>query len=300
MINQDIALKLVKIYDFVCEKYEDELQFCCERFSKNSKPDFSDQEIMTIYLFCTYQEQRVQVKQMYNFVKNYLLDWFPQLPSYEAFSNRLNRLSEAFKYLIPHLLGSNLPLDMSQQVSLIDSMPIETCSAKRQAKVATNLTDKSYCASKKRWYYGLKIHVLGFETAHQMPYIEHIIFSKASEHDLAVLKENLDNIHNRTIFADKAYCDKSFQRKMQEENNIHIITPMKSKKSQSSSEKQFDKAFSDVVSRAISSVRQPIESLFSWLIQKTDIQRANRVRSEKGLLVHVFGKIAAACLKFIF
>jgi len=53
-------------------------------------------------------------------------------------------------------------------------------------------------------------------------------------------------------------------------------------------------------SRAVSAVRQPIESLFNWLIEKTDFQRASKVRSTKGLIVHVFGKIAAAFIYLIF
>jgi len=40
--------------------------------------------------------------------------------------------------------------------------------------------------------------------------------------------------------------------------------------------------------------------LFNWLIQKTDIQRASKVRSSKGLIVHVFGRIAAAFIGLIF
>ena len=51
---------------------------------------------------------------------------------------------------------------------------------------------------------------------------------------------------------------------------------------------------------AVSVVRQPIESLFNWLIEKTDFQRASKVRSTKGLIVHVFGKIAAAFIYLIF
>jgi hypothetical protein len=47
-------------------------------------------------------------------------------------------------------------------------------------------------------------------------------------------------------------------------------------------------------------VRQPIEGLFNWLIEKTDFQRASKVRSTKGLLVHVFGKLAAAFIYLIF
>ncbi len=37
-----------------------------------------------------------------------------------------------------------------------------------------------------------------------------------------------------------------------------------------------------------------VESLFNWIEEKTGIQRASKVRSYNGLLVHVFGRLAAA------
>ena len=82
--------------------------------------------------------------------------------------------------------------------------------------------------------------------------------------------------------------------------NSNILTPVKGVKGQSEVIKQRDKAANDLFSTAVSTVRQPIESLFNWLIEKTDIQRASKVRSTKGLLVHVFGKIAAAFIFLIF
>ncbi len=48
------------------------------------------------------------------------------------------------------------------------------------------------------------------------------------------------------------------------------------------------------LSRAVSRVRQPIESLFNWIEEKTGIEMASKVRSSQGLLVHVFGRLAAA------
>jgi hypothetical protein len=45
---------------------------------------------------------------------------------------------------------------------------------------------------------------------------------------------------------------------------------------------------------AVSRVRQPIESLLNWLEEQTKIQRASKIRSSSGLLVHVFGWLAAA------
>ncbi|PWD98214.1 transposase, partial [Marinilabilia rubra] len=37
-----------------------------------------------------------------------------------------------------------------------------------------------------------------------------------------------------------------------------------------------------------------------WLIEKTDIQRASKVRSTKGLIVHAFGRLSAAFLNYAF
>ena len=65
-------------------------------------------------------------------------------------------------------------------------------------------------------------------------------------------------------------------------------------------EKQFNKAADDLFSKVISKVRQPIESFFNWLIEKTDFQKTSKFRSTKGLLVHVFEKIAIAFINLIF
>ena len=47
-------------------------------------------------------------------------------------------------------------------------------------------------------------------------------------------------------------------------------------------------------------MRQPIESLFNWIDEKTGIQCASKVRYYRGLLVHVFGRLAAAMLLLAF
>jgi hypothetical protein len=79
-----------------------------------------------------------------------------------------------------------------------------------------------------------------------------------------------------------------------------MMTPIKGIKGQCQEIKNWDKAANDLFSTAVSRVRQPIESLFNWLIVKTDIQKASKVRSTKGLLIHLFGKIAAAFISLIF
>jgi hypothetical protein len=87
---------------------------------------------------------------------------------------------------------------------------------------------------------------------------------------------------------------------MAETNNSTMMTPVKAVKNQSETIVQRDKAANDLYSTAVSKIRQPIEALFNWLIEKTDIQRASKVRSTKGLIVHIFGRIAAAYIFLVF
>ena len=39
-----------------------------------------------------------------------------------------------------------------------------------------------------------------------------------------------------------------------------------------------------------------MESFFSWIQEKTAIQKASKVRSKNGLLLHIYSKMAAAIL----
>ena len=80
---------------------------------------------------------------------------------------------------------------------------------------------------------------------------------------------------------------------MLSKNNVEILTPIKREKGQESLPSA-DK----LLSRAISSVKQAIESFNNWLIEKTNIQRASKVRSADGLIVFIFARIACACFMF--
>ena len=300
MINQAKALKLVKIYLYICKRFEEDLKYSCERFSNNNIQELTDQEIMTIYLFAISEEQKFKVKQIHRFSNEYLRSWFPNLKSYSAFSNRLNRLSETFRLLIAPLLSQYQPEDCILTQSLLDSMPIVTCSGKRTGKVASEVTDKTYCSTKNMWYFGLKLHVLGFRREKQLPFPEQIIVTPASVFDLNVFKESWSNFNSRCFFGDKIYYDRDFFLKLEEERNSTMLTPVKGVKGSTTWDKQYDKAANDLYSKAVSAVRQPIEAFFNWLIEKTDFQSASKVRSTNGLLVHVFGKIAAAFISLIF
>ena len=91
MIPKDKEYRLIKIYMYICDMYEQSLKYHCQRYSNNSKPLFSDEEILTIYFFVGHEQKYTLIKDIHNFAKEYLRDWFPNLVSYQTFNYRLNR-----------------------------------------------------------------------------------------------------------------------------------------------------------------------------------------------------------------
>ncbi|MCH2083915.1 MAG: transposase [Saprospiraceae bacterium] len=292
--------KLIALYDYIYECYNTELCWHCQRFSNNSKPDFTDEELLTIYIFCIVEEEKFKLKSIYNFTYKYLHSWFPKLPSYQAFCNRLNRLASVLPVLAACFLREVNHQGARLDISLLDSMPIITCSGKRAGKVAPQLTDKGYCSTKKLHYFGAKLHSIAFHRPGKLPIPEFLSLSKASEHDLNAVREILPQLKNRALIGDKAYSKEDFNEVLQKEAGSCIYTPVKLVKGETQAIRQFKHAADKLFSTEVSRIRQPIESLFNWIIEKTDIQRASKVRSRQGLIVHVFGRIAAAISFWVF
>lgn len=302
MISKDKALKLIKIYMYVCKQYDENLKYYCQRYSNNSIPVFTDQEILTIYLFVGSEQRYTRLKEIHKFAKEYLLAWFPGLVSYQTFVYRLNRMAGAIEELLKHLIVSYKPEDCDEDTLIVDSMPIMTCCGRnRKGKVAREIADKGYCSTKNQYYHGLKLHFVGYRRKGHLPFPYQIVLSSASENDLAVFKrECVPGIAGKTIFADKIYRDNPYWNGEREYRNNVLLTPVKAVKGATEGEKQRNKAADDLYSSAVSSIREPVEAFYSWLIDKTNIQRAQKCRSTAGLLVHVLGKIAIAFIFLIF
>ena len=297
--------KLIFIYCYICDCYDNCLAPHYQRMSNNSEPDFTDQEIITIFLYCLLVEKRTEIRDIYDFTDNYLRSWFPNLGSYQAFNYRLNKLNGVFPVLIDLLIQYKME-NVSPElfvycedliISVVDSMPIILAKGSRSysAKVAPQYCNQTYSSSKKTFYYGLKLHVMGFKRFQSLPIPEFVGTTPASNPDLGVFKPYWEKLMNRAVFADKAYINKLFNDWIAQNNNVHIYTPVKKKKGQ----KKLS-FYQDLYSTAVSQVRQPIESFFNWIIEKVAIQKASKVRSAQGLMVHTYGRFAAAMMAMTF
>lgn len=291
----DWQQRLISIYLIVCESFDNHLWQYCERFSNNRNPTFSDQEVITLYLFGII-DHRTTVKDIHRHAVQYLNQWFPQLPRYEAFNARLSFLCSALEEFLPLLERMINFSSIMTNVRIIDSMPIILAKNRRSdsARVAPMLCDKGYCSSKNLYFYGMKLHAIVLKGLARLPRLEHISFSSASEHDVRELRNLASLWNNCDVYGDKAYFYHDLDKCIVK-NNVNIYTPIQRVKNDPPlNETQL------LWNTSVSRMRQPIESFFNWLQEKTAIQNASKVRSTKGLLVHLFGRIAAALFLLIF
>jgi hypothetical protein len=285
--------KLIELYLLICRLYDKHSVLKHQRLS-NFKPTFTDEELITMYIFGHLQGHTTH-RRIYDYVVEHWADWFPALPSYQAFNRRVNEMLPAFELLIHQQLASASQHVEESADRLIDSLPIMLAMGTRanRARVARELADTGFCATKQIHYRGVKLHLIAARRLRRLPLPERLHLSRASQHDLAVLRELNPTLGDYGLFADKAYADAEMKAVLGA-RGTHLMTPYKRRRNEP------EMNVPTLLNRFVSSIRQPLESLFGWMIQRTDLQNASRVRSTNGLLAHCYGKIAVACLLLTF
>ena len=118
----DAQCTLVRIYLFVFRRGR--LAATAGRQSNNSEPDFTDKEVLTVYLFGL-AKKRETVSEIYEYAEDHFSDWFPDLPTQESYNRRLNRLNAVFSPLVEKALEEIDGEGARKNVlRIVDSMPI--------------------------------------------------------------------------------------------------------------------------------------------------------------------------------
>ena len=97
--------KLIALYLLICRLYDTQPVLKQQRLSNNHRPLFTDEELLTIYLFGHMQGLTTQ-RRIYDYMRHHWRAWFPALPAYQSVNYRLNGLAPAFELLIEQLLLS--------------------------------------------------------------------------------------------------------------------------------------------------------------------------------------------------
>jgi hypothetical protein len=185
----------------------------------------SDAEVMTTALTAalffrgTLESARVMLKQ-YGYI--------PQMLSKSHLNRRLHRLKETF-ILLFNLLGAVWKRLNSDAIYVMDSLPIAVCDNIRisRSKLYTEERFRGYLPSKKRYFYGLKVHLLVTKDGQPVEFF----LTHGSFGDVDALKYYAFDLPTGSIiYADRAYNDYEIEDLLQEVEHIQLI-PMRKKNS---------------------------------------------------------------------
>ncbi len=166
--------------------------------------------LVRIYLFGL-AKNREAVSDIHEQVEDHFSDWFPDLPPYQSYNSRLNRLNAVFSPLVEKSLeeidGERFRKNM---LRIVDSMQIMLAKGSRafQPTVASvRIVDVGYCSSKDTLYHGVKLHVVAERRSDQRPLLRRARLTPGSENNLRALRRVLPEIENGIFCRDKAHYD---------------------------------------------------------------------------------------------
>jgi hypothetical protein len=186
----------------------------------------SDAEVMTtaltaaVFFHGNLESARMMLKQH---------GYIPQMLSKSHFSRRLHRLRETFMLLFP-LLGDVWKQRNYDAIYVIDSLPMAVCDNIRipRAKLYPEERFRGYLPSKKRYFYGLKIHLLVTKAGQPVEFC----LTHGSFGDVDALKSYAFHLPAGSIvYADRAYNDYEIEDLLKEVEHIQLV-PMRKKNSQ--------------------------------------------------------------------
>ena len=154
--------------------------------------------------------------------------YIPHMVSKSRCSRRLHRIKDIFIILFD-FLGKIWKTRNTDAIYVIDSLPIAVCDniRIRRSKLYSNEDFRGYQASKKRYFYGLKIHLMVTQEGQPVE----CFLTPGSFGDVDALKYYAYELPDGSIiYADKAYNDYEIEDLLKEVDHIQLI-PMRKKNS---------------------------------------------------------------------
>jgi len=214
-------------------------------------------------------------------------DLFRKLPSCLACRidrtvyNRRKRRLMPYQNIIRLKLAESF--NESEDVFIVDSMPLEICKIARSSRSKIcreelySMPTKGYCASQKTYYYGYKLHaVCSLKGVFQA-----IDLTPANVHDIHYLGDLSDQFSDCTLLGDKGYLSAAVQLNLFESANIRLDTPKRN------NQKGYKPQFG-----LFRKSRKRIETLFSQMCDQFMVRR-NYAKSFDGFKTRILTKITA-------
>jgi hypothetical protein len=223
---------------------------------------------------------------MHRLILKYWHNWFPSLPSYQTFALRLNRLEPTFQTfgtVLSGVLAATRTLELDH---LVNSLPVMLAQHGHSysARVGREMLILDIVWPRKLDFMAFACtgsHNDARTTCHcPIKY-----GCAASHHDLKAFIEQHLELPSTEHFGDMAYPTLEIISHLKEQHTRLIAPQKKPKGKELTSDENY-------YNRLVRRIRQPIESLFNWVEEKTQIQRASKVRSTNALMIHCWEKLA--------
>jgi len=150
--------------------------------------------------------------------------YIPTMLSKSRLNRRLHRVRELFLTLFAVLGEHGKSLNPAEIYSL-DTFPIAVCDniRIRRCQIYTEEQYRGYIASKKRYFYGLKVHLLVTEKGQPIEFF----LTPGSWSDVGCVDGfAVDLPPGATVYADRGYTDYGFEDDLRESGDVHFM-PMR-------------------------------------------------------------------------
>lgn len=178
---------------------------------EDAQCQMTDAEVMTTAIVAMlYFKGNFRLASQYLYEHNYI----PNMLSRSRLNRRLHRIADLFLTLFLRV-GETWKKLNEKSVYVIDSFPIAVCDNYRikRSKIYQGEDWRGYIASKKRYFYGLRIHMLVTEQGEP---VEFFLAPGAFSDTSALYLYNFDVPEYSWITGDKAYNDYTIEDLMRE------------------------------------------------------------------------------------
>lgn len=196
-----------------------------QNHQEDSQRTLSDAEVMTVALVAmryhggNYAKARRVLHQP---------TYMPKMINKSQFNRRLHRLAGLFEALFEMLSQLWTALE-KDDIYLIDSFPVPVCDNIRikRCKIYQEEAFRGYTPSKRRFFYGLKVHLMTTSTGRPVE----VFLTPGSESDTKALKKyRFDLPEGSSAYGDKAYNDYLEEDLLQQGAKISLL-PLRKKNS---------------------------------------------------------------------
>ena len=279
-MNSDLDALATRLYVTIDDLLIDHCDWAPERPTVGIAPQLTDAELVTLAVIQALLGFTSEAR-FIRHARTHLRPLFPYLPQRSAYNKRLRHAAAMMQHIIS-ALARDCP-SWHDDLWLVDSTPVE-CGRSRETVKRSDMAGYAsygYCASHSRWFWGLRLHLIG--TPSGLPVAYALTSAKTDERDTALAMVELDTAlgerPRQILMADKGYRSAIFEAELNT-RGITLIRP--SLKSEPARPGQ----------RFLRPFRQIIESINQTLKAQLDLERHGG-RKPAGVCARILQRLLA-------